>query len=1124
MKRTDKRVTPLALLACLLLCWVQGTQGAVLFRAAAQGSSPAVATITHVAAGAAASAASGNVTPTLPAGFAAGDLLLCLAESSDLVPTTAPAGWTQLYTSTGTAHSATLFWKVAVAGEPNPLLTHTGLLGSNIIAQCAAYRGVDPNLPFDVVFSPTALKYNALGKNVQTGTLTTSTPNAMVLFAAHASVAAQGNTLNWPAGYTAAFYSQFRGLLARVSVGLSRAIQAAPAALGPLTASLNGAGGESTGVILALRPAGTALTIPVPAATAAGDVMLASVAVTPNTVAVTAPAGWTQVASIPQATATASTLTTWWKVATAAEPASYTWLLTGASAGAAGGIASFSGVNNATPIDAQAGQATPNTLTHTAPGVTATYATDMLVTMHELASAATWTPPAGMTKAVDVASLLAPNAGGIALNMNYLQLTTAGATAPMTATASANADSGATQTVALIPAVILHHMEIHSAASGLTCAANTLTLVACANAACSLPYTDGVAGSLSAAASAGATVNWDGTTGGAPGAGFSIGISGSVTKNVQVYAPALNTPATAAFAFASLAPQPVSPTTVCNFGGTASCVFTANSAGFIYSDTSSPGNPYTLPAQVAGVATPTLYLRTVQAATSNPAVCTPAIVNSTTSVNLGYACNNPATCQPGNLATINAMAIAPGGTAVSLAFDANGSAPITVRYDDVGQITLTASTTVTPFAGATATTLTGSSNAFVVAPDHFSFSAITAAPIKAGSAFSATITSMNALGNPTPSFGLETPAQGVTLAPTLVQPTGGVNGVLAAPSFTLPYSNGASTATTSYSEVGIITLTATSSNYLNSGRSPTGTSPNIGRFIPEHFDTIVIPPIPCPAGMTCPVGGSTPPNGMAYSGQPFTVNVYARNAAGAITQNYDGTANTTPNFAQAVTLTAWDAAGSTTMQNPPAPGPNTLGGNVVPATSFNKGATVAPSTPAAPAYSFGTVPTTPTDIYLRATDPDGVTSLRAAPAVSSEGGIKIASGRIWIDNAYGSQLLPLPIFAKVQYYGANGWVVSASDSSTSLIASNVAASSNFQFGNYQGLASVNVVGSPVTVTFQNGTCAAPNGCFRLTDPAATMGSVDITLNAPPYLPANTARAAFGVYKDSSRFIYLREMY
>jgi hypothetical protein len=39
-----------------------------------------------------------------------------------------------------------------------------------------------------------------------------------------------------------------------------------------------------------------------------------------------------------------------------------------------------------------------------------------------------------------------------------------------------------------------------------------------------------------------------------------------------------------------------------------------------------------------------------------------------------------------------------------------------------------------------------------------------------------------------------------------------------------------------------------------------------------------------------------------------------------------------------------------------------------------------------------------------------------------------------------------------------------------------------------------------------------------------MGSVDITLNAPPYLPANTARAAFGVYKDSSRFIYLREMY
>jgi hypothetical protein len=58
----------------------------------------------------------------------------------------------------------------------------------------------------------------------------------------------------------------------------------------------------------------------------------------------------------------------------------------------------------------------------------------------------------------------------------------------------------------------LDHLVIQSSGSGLTCAASTLTVVACQDAACTTLYTGGVSGTLSASG----TVNWDGTTGGAP--------------------------------------------------------------------------------------------------------------------------------------------------------------------------------------------------------------------------------------------------------------------------------------------------------------------------------------------------------------------------------------------------------------------------------------------------------------------------------------------------------------------------------------------------------------------------------------------------------------------------------
>jgi len=661
------------------------------------------------------------------------------------------------------------------------------------------------------------------------------------------------------------------------------------------------------------------------------------------------------------------------------------------------------------------------------------------------------------------------------------------------------------------------HLVIQSSGSGLTCAASTLTVVACQDASCATPYTLGVSGTLSATGAP--TVNWDGTTGGAAGAGFVIpNGSSSVTKDVQVA-----TAGSVVFGVSSATPTPANSTT-CSFGAPA-CTFTANTAGFIFSDTTSPGNVYTIPAQVSGIASPTLYLRAVQASTTNPAVCTPAIIGQTTAVNMGYVCNNPATCQAGNLATINSTAIAsgsPGSTSVSLTFDANGSAPITARYDDVGRITLNANKTVTPFSGATAVTLNGSSNAYVIAPHHFGFSGITSGIIKAGAPFSATVTAYNGLGAPTATgnFGKETPAEGVALSFTKYQPTGAgaVNGSFSGS--VGAFNGGAATGTNlAWDEVGTIDLTATlaSGSYLGSGLSATGNTGAtgaVGRFIPDHFDTVVTEG--CVAGA------------FSYSGQPFTVRVTAMNGAGtpAKTVNYDGSANTSPNFAQTVTLSDAIAAGV-----------GSLAPTAIAASLFAAG--VASPTPA---YTFTSVTTVPTTIALRAVDTDSVTSSGHA-----EGTAAIRSGRLRLQNANGSELLNLPVDAKLQYWAgaSTGWQTNTADTCAPLAAANFA----FAFP----VDAKNLLAACETAVTVGG--SAPNFTVSLAKPGAgNAGWTDLTLNLgatasgnqctavggpggaattanAPWLQYNwtgavgnpTARATFGVYK-SGPVIHRREMY
>lgn len=188
------------------------------------------------------------------------------------------------------------------------------------------------------------------------------------------------------------------------------------------------------------------LVIGKPAGTVQGDVMVAAVAIRPSNATITA-SGWTLVRRLNNSSGNPNSLAVYYKVASSSEPSSYTFTLT-ASNGAAGGIRSYSGVDNANPIDVEAGQNTPSALTHTAPSVTTRFPYDMIVTSHSFSTSATFTPPAGMTEAFDVRSD-SIGSSGESMEGNHLLQAAVGASGARTATASNDADVGNAHALAL---------------------------------------------------------------------------------------------------------------------------------------------------------------------------------------------------------------------------------------------------------------------------------------------------------------------------------------------------------------------------------------------------------------------------------------------------------------------------------------------------------------------------------------------------------------------------------------------------------------------------------------------------------------------------------------------------
>lgn len=554
-------------------------------------------------------------------------------------------------------------------------------------------------------------------------------------------------------------------------------------------------------------------------------------------------------------------------------------------------------------------------------------------------------------------------------------------------------------------------------------------------------------------------------------------------------------------------------------------------AGFRFVD----GNNNAITHQVAGTDSTTYYLQAVQNTCSPTGYCSgvcTSLFNAGASVDIGlaYECRDPASCQAGQTLTVtpgggggaagtiasNAAGAVSGAsgayTGRSLRFVSSGplptpAVPFTFRYSDVGEIRLWARY---PAASATPSVV-GSSIAFVVKPAGFVLSevkptanasgrcalatspapAITCASaasdsaqfVKAGEAFSATVTAVNASGVATPNFGRELTPESVRLTPakviaamTSVPMVNGVFGNFAG--------GGASGTSFSWSEVGIITLTPSiaDADYLGAGDITGAVSGHVGRFVPDHIDAAV--------SEGCVSGGFT------YSGQPVTLELTARDLVDNVTVNYAAATG----LSRSVSLAASPALGSFSPAS-------------VPAASFAGG--IANATPA---FSFTTSATPPTTITVGGQDADGV-QLAAAADLTKKQTVAVRSGRLHLANAYGSEFLPLAMPAKVQYWTAGGWLVNVNDTCTILL---TPTNANGGLSNALSAQTTASLLSPV---------AAGDARLRLTAPGAgNRGVVDVSgnilraSNTWLTLPVPAARACFGACGPRSPVIYQREAY
>jgi hypothetical protein len=1145
------------LLACLLPGWAQAQ---IAFRAASSASVAEADTVAYGGEGFFAVRGScGSINPSLPAGTAAGDLLIAVIASG-ASPTLSMPGWNLLFQHNPVSSlTSAIYWRVATGGDPTTI-TQSG--SCNVLAaRISRFTGVDTTQPF--MTAPLAASnwsyQNA--DTVTTGTETTDYPGAMLVITAHTT----DDSVFGPLGGFTQAYSARTTTGNDVAIGLYYALQSSPGTAGPYTVTKTRGADPNHGILFALRPAGLKLTVPVPAGTQPGDVMIASVALQPCSAAsggacvtsVNPPAGWTLMNTINQTTGAipfsiptvyGNRLFVYRRVATGTEPASYTWILGGAlkPTGAVGGIVSFSGVDTMNPLVAAAGQATPSSISHTAPSIDTGAVTDtMLVSTHAANASTQWVPSAGMTEHVDEASMATPDQRGVSLEMNSEPRAAAGPTGTRTASfqSSLPPATGTTHMLALRPAITLQHYAVSVLNSG--------------------------AWSPSGANNGVATYVWPGNE-----SSFTVRLRLSTVSTLSV--------------------NLLDNAGVTESGTEDPAIAFVESAFRISNGANTPlpiGTQIAGKPSNAGAGAQALYLQAIRTDTETGACVSLFPSGSEVAVEVGAVCLNPTTCtQPVTLATAastgNSVSFVPnGGYPASVNFrftTSNAEAPFSFSYADAGEIRLQFRRALPP--PPTGTYVQGASNAFITRPFGLAFRGANAAasiqhgtssmsPVlaAAGDPFVMTLAAYqwaaaedDGTGRPLPSADITdnglTPnfAADVTVGVSANMPGiamgalargAGCSGMAVVP--VASWSGGAAILSDwCYTEVGNAFFTATAPNYLVAGLQVTGNSGldgsgplggYVGRFRPKYF-TLANASL-----INRVIAACVPASSFTYMDEAMETGfkLSAKNASGGVTQNYttaSGYAKLDPTASPA-SLNVGARDGTVNLTSRLDLG--SVSGSFV-AGEATVAARVAlrrarPDNPDGPFESL--------ELGVAPQDSDG-TALRPADLnldVDGAGGVdhvkigqtRVRFGRLRLVNAYGSELLDLPIPIRVEYWNGVGFVTNSDDNCTRLAAAHMLLSG------YQGnlnAGETSVAPAP-TLSFSGGV-----GNLKLTKPGAgNAGSVllrvDLAAEGKRYLrgrwddganpDADTgtaydddpaARGSFGHYKAGARLIDLRESY
>lgn len=300
-------------------------------------------------------------------------------------------------------------------------------------------------------------------------------------------------------------------------------------------------------------------------------------------------------------------------------------------------------------------------------------------------------------------------------------------------------------------------------------------------------------------------------------------------------------------------------------------------------------------------------------------------------------------------------------------------------------------------------------------------------------------------------------------------------------------------------------------------------TPDFGRFIPHHFALSSVDPMVNRSELTSCTAAT-----FTYMGEAMKPSfvLTAQNAGNGTTVNYDGP-YARLNAASQLGLGAIDAPASGTKT------PFGVCGATPAFPCFTPGAASiafaggVSATIYAPLTVFRGLdargPFANFKVGIAPNDSDGVqlatfnldTTNAGLDNHSLVGTTAVRYGRLNIDNAYGSELLNLTVKLRAQYWNTTGYVINTDDSCTPLI----------DFGMDAYLGGITAVNMPESKI--NAGTSLTNGAGKIVltkpgPPAPTQKGSVILRSDMPYLPGK-GRQTFGVYK-SGPVIYVRETY